>query len=143
MFWRLVPGAWCLAPWHEQFLYPKPAFPQDAPPGDVVKVQKLLTAATNPAPRPPPSPHRVPPHPVVSNFCTLSPHFRRTPPRETSLRRKNCSPHPPTPRRVSPSVQKSCFNGRYEKCTLNHRHVHCVVCVVFGATVIAGLQPAL
>ncbi|MBG9263953.1 hypothetical protein AY547_06745 [Corynebacterium diphtheriae bv. gravis] len=38
-------------PRREQFLYPKPAFPQDAPPGDVVKVQKLLTAATNPAPR--------------------------------------------------------------------------------------------
>ncbi|OIS22000.1 hypothetical protein BHF94_01705 [Corynebacterium diphtheriae] len=38
-------------PRREQFLYPKPAFPQDAPPRDVVKVQKLLTAATNPAPR--------------------------------------------------------------------------------------------
>ncbi|MBG9343528.1 hypothetical protein I4I95_10605 [Corynebacterium diphtheriae] len=29
-------------------MYPKPAFPQEAPPGNVVKVQKLLTAATNP-----------------------------------------------------------------------------------------------
>ncbi|RKW93836.1 hypothetical protein D9B51_09905 [Corynebacterium diphtheriae] len=58
MFWRLVSSAWCLVPWREQFLYPKPAFPQDAPRGSVVKVQKLLTtptnprtAATNPAPR--------------------------------------------------------------------------------------------
>ncbi|OSQ07919.1 hypothetical protein BU166_07805 [Corynebacterium diphtheriae] len=51
MFWCLVSSAWCLAPRREQNLYPKPAFPQDAPPGDVVKAQKLLTAATNPAPR--------------------------------------------------------------------------------------------
>ncbi|EIK55563.1 hypothetical protein W5M_09707 [Corynebacterium diphtheriae bv. intermedius str. NCTC 5011] len=68
MFWRLVSSAWCLAPWREQFLYPKPAFPQDGPRGNVVKVQKLLILATNPAlratnPAPhPPNPRRTPPH---------------------------------------------------------------------------------
>ncbi|ARB88102.1 Hypothetical protein DIP2038 [Corynebacterium diphtheriae] len=58
MFWRLVSSAWCLAPWREQFLYPKPAFPQDGPRGNVVKVQKLLILATNPALRATnPAPH--------------------------------------------------------------------------------------
>ncbi|PSA86034.1 hypothetical protein BT095_09755 [Corynebacterium diphtheriae] len=47
----LTPRRGHRTPWREQNLYPKPAFPQDAPPGNVVKVQKLLTAPTNPAPR--------------------------------------------------------------------------------------------
>ncbi|WP_251364938.1 hypothetical protein [Corynebacterium diphtheriae] len=38
-------------PRREQNLYPKPVFPQDAPSGNVVKAQKLLTTPTNPAPR--------------------------------------------------------------------------------------------